>query len=134
MGQGFEPARGIRSVLSGTPPLLGMLAMQDMIALIEEAGMAAIRAKSVALTEFAIALTDELLPDASLASPRDAAVRGSHVTVDDDRFEAIMPTLWKQGIIPDFRTPNGIRLGLSPLSTSFAEVETGVRAIAAALA
>ncbi|WP_394770126.1 kynureninase [Lacisediminihabitans sp.] len=133
MAHGFEPAPGIRSVLSGTPPLIGMLAMQDMIALIEEAGMAAIRAKSVALTEFAIALTDELLPDATLASPRDCAVRGSHVTVNDDRFTSIMSTLWKQGIIPDFRTPNGIRLGLSPLSTSFAEVEMGVRAIAAAL-
>ena len=45
-----------------------------------------------------------------------------------------MPELWKRGVIPDFRKPNGIRLGLSPLSTSFAEVEIGVRTIAELLA
>ena len=133
MGQGFEPAAGIRGVLSGTPPIVGMLALQDMIALIDEAGIDAVREKSKVITAFAIELADELLPDASLATPRDADRRGSHITLDDDRFEAIMPTLWKGGVIPDFRKPNGIRLGLSPLSTSFAEVEAGIRAIAAAL-
>ena len=131
MGQGYEPADGIRRFLSGTPPVIGMLAMRDMIALIESVGLDAVRAKSVALTEYAITLVDELLPSAVLASPRNAAERGSHITIDRDGFDAIMPKLWEQGIIPDFRRPNGIRLGLSPLSTSFAEVELGVRAIAA---
>jgi len=77
-----------------------------------------------------VALVDELLPTATLASPRDPGRRGSHITVDHDGFEAIMPELWRRGIVPDFRRPNGIRLGLSPLSTSFAEVATGVAAIA----
>ena len=130
MGQGFAPARGIRRFTSGTPPIIGMLAMRDMIALIDEASLEAVREKSVALTSFAIDLADELLPDAALATPRDPARRGSHVTLDDPRFEAIMPALWERGVIPDFRRPSGIRLGLSPLSTSFAEVELGVRAIA----
>jgi kynureninase len=130
MGQGYEPAQGIRGFTSGTPPVIGMLAMRDMIALIETVGIDAVRAKSVALTEYAVALVDELLPAATLASPRDPARRGSHITVDHDGFEAIMPELWRRGVVPDFRRPNGIRLGLSPLSTSFAEVETGVRAIA----
>jgi kynureninase len=130
MGQGYEPAPGIRGFLSGTPPIIGMLAMRDMIAAIEEAGLAAVRAKSVALTEYAIALVDERLPHAVLASPRSAERRGSHVTIDDDRYRDIMPELWRRGVIPDFRRPNGIRLGLSPLSTSFAELETGVDAIA----
>jgi len=134
MGQGYHPADGVRGFLSGTPPVIGMLAMQDMIALLDEVGIAAVRAKSVALTEYAIALVDELLPEAVLASPRDAARRGSHVTIDHDRFEAIMPGLWESGVIPDFRRPNGIRLGLSPLSTSFDEVRIGVEAIAAACA
>ena len=133
MGQGYEPADGIRSFLSGTPPIIGMLAMQDMIALIETVGLEAVRAKSVALTEFAIALADELISDAALASPRDASVRGGHVTLDHPQFAAIMPALWAGGIIPDFRRPSGIRLGLSPLSTSFAEVEAGVLAIRDAL-
>jgi kynureninase len=133
MGQGYTPAEGIRSVLSGTPPILGMLAMQDMLELIETVGLDVVRTKSIALTEYAVALADELLPEAHLASPRDATLRGSHITLDDDRFSAVMPTLWEQGVIPDFRRPNGIRLGLSPLSTSFAEVEIGIRAIRDAL-
>jgi kynureninase len=111
-----------------------MLALQDMIALIDEAGLASVREKSVALTEFAIALADELLPDARLATPRDADRRGSHITLDDDRFAELVPILWERGVIPDFRRPNGIRLGLSPLSTSFAEVEIGIRAIADSIA
>ena len=130
MGQGYEPGPGMRRVLSGTPPVLGMVGLQDSLALLDEAGLPAIRAKSIALTEFAIALADELLPDAVLATPRDPARRGSHVTIDHPGFEAIMPRLWERGVIPDFRRPSGIRLGLSPLSTSFAEVELGVRAIA----
>ena len=84
----------------------------------------------MALTEFAIRLVDELLPQAVLASPRDAPRRGSHITIDHDGFEAVMPGLWEQGVIPDFRRPSGIRLGLSPLSTSFDEVRVGVEAIA----
>ena len=130
MGQGYEPAAGIGRVLSGTPPVIGMLAMQDMIALIDEAGLDAVRAKSIALTSYAVELADELLPDARLSSPRDPALRGAHVTLDHPRFEALMPQLWERGVIPDFRRPTGIRLGLSPLSTSFDEVEIGVRTIA----
>jgi kynureninase len=130
MGQGYQPGPGMRRVLSGTPPVLGMVGLQDTIALLDEAGIDAIRAKSIALTEHAIALADALLPDAVLATPRDAVRRGSHITLDHPAFEAIMPRLWERGVIPDFRRPSGIRLGLSPMSTSFAELELGVRAIA----
>jgi kynureninase len=129
MAQGYEPAQGIRGLLSGTPPIMGMLAMQDTIALLGEIGIDAVRAKSVALTEYAIELVDDLLPDARLASPRDSAVRGSHITIDHEGFEQVVPKLWAQGVIPDFRGPDGIRIGLSPLSTSFAEVELGIWAI-----
>lgn len=129
MGQGYAPAEGIRGFLSGTPPIVGMLAMQDMIALIDEVGIAAVRAKSVALTAFAIATASEELPDARLASPLDPERRGGHVTLDHDGFAAIMPALWECGVIPDFRRPSGIRLGMSPLSTSFAEVDLAIRTI-----
>ena len=95
---------------------------------------AAIREKSVALTSFAIELIDELVPDARLASPRDAARRGSHITVDHTNSARAVQTLWGEGVIPDFRHPSGVRIGLSPLSTTFAEVERGVRSLAAALA
>jgi len=129
MGQGYTPADGIRGFTSGTPPIIGMLAMQDMIALIEEVGIDAIRTKSVALIRYAVQLAAELLPDARLASPKDPARRGSHITLDQDGFDQVVPKLWAQGVIPDYREPNGIRIGLSPLSTSFAEVEIGIWAI-----
>jgi kynureninase len=134
MGQGYEPAPGIRGFLSGTPPVVGMLAMQDMIGLIDEVGLGAVRRKSTELTTFAIGLADELVPQAVLATPRDPDLRGSHITIDHPRFAELMPRLWARGVIPDFRRPSGIRLGLSPLSTTFAEVELGVRAIAEELA
>ncbi len=135
MGEGYAPAAGIRGFASGTPPIMGMLCMQDMIALIAEAGMENVRNKSIRLTDYAIALVDERLTPlgAVLSSPRAPQLRGSHITVDHPEFKAITPDLWKQGVIPDFRNPTGIRLGLSPLSTSFAEVERGIDAIAAQL-
>ncbi|MCU1545219.1 MAG: kynureninase, partial [Homoserinimonas sp.] len=129
VGQDGEPADGTPSIVSATTPILGMLAMQDTIALIDEVGIDAIRMKSIALTEFAIDLADELLPDARLASPRNSADRGSHITLDIDGSHELGPKLWAQGVIPDFREPGGIRMGLSPLSTSFAEVEVGLWAM-----
>lgn len=135
MARDYVPAAGIQRVVSGTPPIMGMLAIQDMVALIGEAGMDAVRAKSELLTGFAVDAFDEVLAPlgAVLASPRDPARRGSHVTVDHPSFREVTARLWDQGIIPDYRNPNGIRLGLSPLSTSFAETWTGIEAIAAEL-
>ena len=132
MGPQYRPAQGIRKFISGTPPVLAMQPLKDMVELIAEAGLTAVRQKSVALTEHAIALADEVLAPlgARLASPRAAAERGSHVTVDHPGFAEVTAALWKCGVIPDFRPPDGIRIGLSPLSTSFAELERGVAAIA----
>jgi len=131
MGPGYAPHHGIRRFISGTPSIIGSLAMHDMLGLIEQAGIPAIRAKSVALTEFALALVDELLVPrgVTVSSPRDSDERGSHVTIDHESFGSVNAELWKQGIIPDFRRPHGLRLGLSPLSTTFAEVQLGIEAI-----
>jgi kynureninase len=136
MAAEYRPAKGMRKFISGTPPVLAMQPLRDMLELIAEAGLVAVRTKSVALTEHAIALADEVLAPLGvvLASPRDAAERGSHVTVDHPRFAEVIAVLWERGVIPDFRPPNGIRIGLSPLSTSFAELERGVEAIASELA
>ncbi len=135
MGPEYEPHDGIRRFLSGTPAIVGMLAMQDMLELIAEAGMPAIRAKSEKLTEFAVDLFDKHLHSrgVTLSSPREVERRGSHVTIDHQSFAEVNAKLWERGIIPDFRRPNGIRLGLSPLTTSFEEVELGVEAIAVEL-
>jgi kynureninase len=128
MGPGYVPAPGIRRFISGTPPILGMAPIQDMVNLIEKAGMPAVRAKSVALTEYAIRVTDEILAPlgVTLASPRDPAVRGGHVTLDHPLMKEAVAELWRRGIIPDFRPPQGLRVGLSPLSTSFTELATAL--------
>jgi kynureninase len=131
MGPEYRPADGIRRFISGTPPVVGMLAMQDTIAMIAEAGIDAVRAKSVALTEYAVALADEWLAPlgATLASPRETERRGGHVTVNHPAMREVTAALWEQDVIPDYRDPNGLRIGLSPLSTSFEEVWRGMSAV-----
>lgn len=132
MGAGYQPAEGIRGFLSGTPAIFGMLAMQGTLDLIEEASMTAIRSKSEKLTAFAVEVFDAWLAPlgAQLASPRDPGERGSHITVDHTDFtKATVEALWDLDVIPDFRAPRGIRVGLSPLSTSFGEVLQGMAAI-----
>lgn len=135
MGPDWAPAPGIRRMISGTPPVVGMLALRDTVATIREVGMEAVRAKSVALTTYAVELADELLAPlgATLASPRDAERRGGHVTVDHPRMREVVAGLWERDVIPDYRDPGGLRVGLAPLSTSFAEVEAGMRAAAEVL-
>ncbi|WP_341955238.1 aminotransferase class V-fold PLP-dependent enzyme [Microbacterium sp. LWH13-1.2] len=135
MGPEYVPAGDIRQLLSGTPPITSMLAMQGMLDLIEQASIEGVRAKAVSLTDFAVRAYDELLAplDVRLLSPRDADLRGGHVTIGHPDFRAVTQRLWADGIIPDFRFPDGIRLGLSPLSTSHAETLAGVLAVRAAL-
>jgi len=128
MAEHYTPSDGIRRFLSGTPSIIGMLATEDMLALIERAGIAAIRAKSVALTEFAVEISDQILDPLGvhIGSPRDPARRGSHITLEHPDFREATARLWERGVIPDFRPPDGLRIGLSPLSTSFAEVYQGL--------
>jgi kynureninase len=135
MGDGYQPAAGMRRFISGTPPVVGMLAMQDMLDLIDEAGIDAIRTKSLALTDYALELVRRWLQPLGVvvATPLDHSQRGSHVTITHPRFKAVTAQLWTQNVIPDFRNPDGIRIGLSPLSTSFGELHLGVAAIRDAL-
>lgn len=136
MGPEYVPAGDIRQLLSGTPPVTSMLAMQGMLDLIEQATVDGVRQKSVSLTDLAVRAVDEVLAPLGvrLLSPRDASLRGGHVTIGHPDFRAVTKTLWAEGIIPDFRFPDGIRLGLSPLSTSHVETVTGVLAVRDALA
>ncbi|WP_455833932.1 kynureninase [Pseudarthrobacter siccitolerans] len=132
MAAGYEPAPGIRGFLSGTPAIFGMLAMRGTLDLIEEATMAALRAKSVRLTTFAIEIFDAWLASlgVELSTPRNPGERGSHITLDHPAFaKEDVAGLWDEDVIPDFRAPHGIRVGLSPLSTSFGEVLHGMAAI-----
>ena len=62
-------------------------------------------------------------------APAEPERRGAHLTLEHPAFRDVTPELWAQGVIPDFRAPQGLRLGLSPLSTSYAEVLTGIAAV-----
>jgi len=133
MEQGYLPAAGIRSMLSGTPPIPGILAVREGAAVIAEAGIAAIRQKAVAMTEMTVALADEwLVPQGfSLGSPRDSARRGAHVSINRADARDVCARLIDAGVLVDFRAPQTIRIGLSPLPLRFAEVWDAMAAIRA---
>ena len=131
MGPTYTPVAGVRRFLSGTPPILGMLPVRDMLGLLGEVGIDAVHEKSMALTSYAVELADEHLAPlgVELASPRDPVQRGGHVTLCHPAMEQVVAELWRRDVIPDYRQPGGLRIGLSPLSTSFAEVDAGVAAV-----
>ena len=128
MGPAFERRPGIAGWLVGTPSILALTAVQAGVELVAEAGIEAIRAKSVALTEYAIGLADEWLASlgCSLGSPRDASRRGGQVAIRHPEARGLTRAMIDRGVIPDFRAPDTIRIGLSPLSTSFADVHRGL--------
>jgi kynureninase len=131
MGPDYVPVEGIRRFISGTPAIMGMLAIEDMVALIDEAGMDALRKKSESLTAHVIDFADEHLSayGVELATTRDPTRRGSHVTLRHPRMREVVAALWDREVIPDYRDPGGLRIGLSPLSTSYDEVERGMRTV-----
>jgi kynureninase len=132
MAQGYEPAGGIRSWLSGTPNVLALRAVEAGAELVAEAGIEAIQAKTRTLTDFVIALHDERLAPLgfTLGSPREAEGRGAHVSVCRPDAEALCAALAERGVITDFRMPDAMRLGCSPLTTSYAEAWDGVDRLA----
>ncbi len=132
MDQGFDAQPDMQAWLSGTPSVLSMAAIEPGVAMIAEAGMPPIRDKSCALTALAVDLHDEWLEPQGwvLATPRDPSRRGSHVTVARADALEVTARLVESGVIPDFRRPDGIRLGLAPLTTRFVDVYDGMARIA----
>lgn len=128
MGPAFEPAAGIQRFRIATPPVLGLRAVRTSFAMIAEAGMATIAAKAARGTKLMIDLFDAWLAPLGfgLLTPRDADRRGGHITIthpDAKQIAAALRTVTKT--IPDYREPNGIRLAMSPLATSYTEVWEG---------
>ena len=124
-GLDYNPLPGIEQFLTGTPTLLSMAPIGVGVDMLLEAGMDNVRAKSVALSEYMIGLYDELLAPLgfSLKSPRDSKVRGSHISFGHPEGWRITQCLIEdKNVIPDFRAPNNIRLGITPLYASFEEM------------
>ena len=125
MERDYDPVDGIGRFQAGTPPILALAAVEEGVKLTAEAGIAAIRAKSTSLTELIVALHDAWLAPLGfgLGSPRDPARRGSHVSVTHAAAWPICRTLIERAnVIPDFRGPDAVRLGVAPLYTSHADV------------
>ena len=130
MGPFFEPAENIRRFQIASPSIMGIRAMQASYSMIEEAGMKAISQKAALGTELILALYDAWLAPLgfSLLTPRDHNKRGGHITVghpDAKKIAAAMRSM--TNTIPDYRTPDSIRLAIAPLPTSYTEVYDGLQ-------
>lgn len=136
MGQGFERRDGIGGWLVGTPGILGLAAVEAGITLTTDAGTDAIRAKGIALTDYAIELLETwLVPlGCSLGSPRESSRRGAHLSIRHPDARRLTTDLIARKVIPDFRAPDSIRIGLSPLTTEFEDVHRGLSALRELLA
>lgn len=128
MGPAYDPAPGIRSWLTGTAGIPALVAVEEGVRLVADAGLDRIRTKGIALTEFAIQLHDAWLAPLgfSLGSPRDGHRRGAHVAIRHPGARELTERLINGAVIPDFREPDSIRLGMSPLTTSFEDVWRGL--------
>ena len=116
--------------MSGTPDIPGISAVDEGVALVAEAGVDALRVKSMALTDYLIELTDDgWRPWGSPCAPRDAERRGGHVVLAHDDGFRIAEACVAAGVIGDARPPNLLRLAPVPLSTSFVDVWTGMSRI-----
>jgi len=125
----YTPAPGVNRFLSGSQPILSMLALDAALDPLLEAGLERIRRKSIQMTEYLIYLADMFLAPLgfTLGSPRDPARRGSHVSLRHlEGYRINRALIEEMNLIPDFREPDNIRLGLAPLYTTFGEVWEGV--------
>lgn len=116
---------GMRHFLTGTPPVLSLALIEPGVDLLAEAGMAALRAKSVQQTEYFVALWEALLAPVgyTLKSPRQAAQRGSHISLGHvEGWRINQALIHDLKVLPDFRAPDNIRLGMAPLYTSFVDL------------
>ncbi len=125
-------AEGIRRFVTGTPPILSLAAVEGGVDLVLAAGTEAIRRKSVAQTEHLLALADQALAPLGfeIGTPRDPERRGSHVSLRHPEGLRIARAARSLGVLPDFRRPDHIRLGVSPLTTSFVDLDVAVERLA----
>lgn len=132
MGPTFEKDQSIRGFQIASPSLMGLRSIKSAFEMIELAGIAAIEKKAAAGTSMMIALFDQWLAPLgfTLNTPRDARLRGGHISLVHPEAERISVALRKfANVIPDYRVPNSIRVAISPLATSYVEVYDGFQRI-----
>ncbi|MEJ5344321.1 MAG: aminotransferase class V-fold PLP-dependent enzyme [Chloroflexus sp.] len=132
----YAPTAGLRRFLTGTPPIMSLALIEPGVDLILAAGIERLRAKSIAQTEYLIELWQQRLAPLgyTLNSPRDPARRGSHVSLGHPAGLGIDLALINElNVLPDFRAPDNIRLGITPLYTSFRDIYIAVERLAQAV-
>jgi kynureninase len=130
----YRPATGVERMRVGTPPILQLAALEASLDIWDSVDMAALRARSLALTDQFIAGVEAACPTLSLSTPRDHAKRGSQVSFRHPEGYAIMQALISKGVIGDFRAPDIIRFGFTPLYTTHDEVAQAVAILAEIMA
>ena len=123
MERPYEPAPGIERFLAGTPHIAGLEAVRAAATLVGEAGVARLAQRTRALTQ---RIVDAAPAAMAVGSPRDPARRGAHVALRHPDAWRITRALLDAGVVPDFREPDVLRLGVSPLSTTEDEVDEGL--------
>jgi kynureninase len=125
----FTPADGAGAFQIGTIPVLSAAPLAGSLTVFEEAGIGAVREKSLALTAYLIDLVDERLPECAVGTPRDPPRRGGHVAVEHPAAERLSLALNDRDVVVDYRPPNVVRVCPAPLYTRFADVWHVVEAI-----
>ena len=124
MGPDYDPVPGIGKFLTGTPDIAGTAAVEEGARLLADAGIDRMRDKGMRLTDYLIALADAWLAPlgCAVASPRDPARRGSHVCLRHPEAWRIGQALIHEGVIGDYRTPDRLRMGPTPITTRYTDI------------
>ena len=128
--QSYTPAADIERMRVGTPPVIQLAALEEALKVWDTVSMADVRAASIALSELFIKEVEKSCTDLKLISPRDSAVRGSQVSFAFEHGYAAMQALIARGVIGDFRAPNVMRFGFTPLYIDEFDVRAAVDILA----
>lgn len=130
----YRPGQGIERMRVGTPPVLQMTALECALDIWDMADMTDVRAKSMELTDLFIELVEATCPQLTLGSPRNAEMRGSQVSFRFEHGYAAMQALIARGVIGDFRMPDVMRFGFTPLYIDAEDVRRAVGIMADVMA
>lgn len=124
----YRPASGIRRMLTGTPPVVGLSILQESVAILEKAGIARMRQKAERMSSL---LVERIARECAghglvLGSPKDAASRGNHVIYHHPEAYAVVQALKARGVVGDFRMPDCIRLGIAPIYLTYKDIVNAV--------
>ena len=127
----YQPAAGIKQFLTGTPSVIAMASLDAALDIFENINMQQIREKSVGLTQCFLALKDQYseLKAMKLISPEDVNIRGSQLSFSHDAAYPICQALIDNGVVPDFRAPNIIRFGFTPLYLAYEDIFNAIEVL-----